>query len=378
MKTQLNQWNAATGWKNASGADTLKDAQLVFVFGSVATISSTNLRSELRQIYPAADIISATTSGEINDNSVSDESLSVMACKLLKTAVRVVMLRKEEYRDSADGGRLVCEKLAGDGLSHVLLIADGINVNGDELVAGLKAHLPNNVTLSGGLASDGGKFKETLVGLNDDVGSGRIVAVGYYGEHLEVSFGTQGGWDVFGPHREVTRSEGNVLYELDGEKALEVYKRYLGPRAADLPGSALLFPLSVASNGGNESLVRTILSVDDSVGSMTFAGNIPQNGSVQFMLSNTDRLVDGAVNAANSAKSGLTGEAEMVLMISCVGRKIVLDQRVEEEVEGVCEVFGKGPAFAGFYSNGEIAPPDGGSFAALHNQTMTITALREK
>jgi len=88
--------------------------------------------------------------------------------------------------------------------------------------------------------------------------------------------------------------------------------------------------------------------------------------------------VDGAVNAANSAKSGLTGEAEMVLMISCVGSKIVSDQRVEEEVEGVCEVFGKGPAFAGFYSNGEIAPPDGGSFAALHNQTMTITALREK
>jgi len=362
----------------ACADNVLKNAQLVFVFGSNGTISSEDLRKDVRLSYPHAQIVAASTSGEINNSSVTDDSLSVMACELEKTEVKVVMLHKEEYGDSATGGRMLCERLSSESLTHVLLITDGISVNGDELVSAMKNCLPKKVTLSGGLASDGGKFIETRVGLNDDVGPGRMIAIGYYGENLEVSCGTQAGWDVFGPHREVTRSEGNVLFELDGENALDVYKRYLGPRAAELPGSALLFPLSILNNDGKEGLVRTILNVDEAAGSMTFAGNIPMNAQVQFMLSNTDRLVDGATGAARRAKNGLTGPADMVLMISCVGRKIVLDQRVEEEVEGVCDVFGNGPAFAGFYSNGEIAPPEGGTFAALHNQTMTITAYREK
>ncbi len=378
MKTELNHWNAKSGWKMACADNVLKNAQLVFVFGSNGTISSEDLRKDVRLSYPHAQIVAASTSGEINNSSVTDDSLSVMACELEKTEVKVVMLHKEEYGDSATGGRMLCERLSSESLTHVLLITDGISVNGDELVSAMKNCLPKKVTLSGGLASDGGKFIETRVGLNDDVGPGRMIAIGYYGENLEVSCGTQGGWDVFGPHREVTRSEGNVLFELDGENALDVYKRYLGPRAAELPGSALLFPLSILNNDGKEGLVRTILNVDEAAGSMTFAGNIPMNAQVQFMLSNTDRLVDGATGAARRAKNGLTGPADMVLMISCVGRKIVLDQRVEEEVEGVCDVFGNGPAFAGFYSNGEIAPPEGGTFAALHNQTMTITAYREK
>lgn len=378
MKTELNHWHSQTGWRMNCKDNHLKTAQLVFVFGSNATISDDKLRNDIRTSYPNADIVSTSTSGEINNASVSDNSLSVVACAFEKTAIKVVMIQKNDYGDSAGGGRLLCEKLSAEKLVHALVITDGISVNGDELVTAMKNCLPENVTLSGGLASDGGKFIETFVGLNDDVGSGRMIGIGYYGENIEVSCGTQGGWDVFGPHREVTRSEGNVLFELDGENALDVYKRYLGPRAAELPGSALLFPLSILNDEGKEGLVRTILNVDEAAGSMTFAGNIPMHSSVQFMLSNMDRLVDGATDAARRAKSGLTGPAEMVLMISCVGRKIVLDQRVEEEVEGVCDVFGNGPAFAGFYSNGEIAPQDKGTFAALHNQTMTITAYREK
>lgn len=378
MRTELNQWHPKNGWKYETSENGLKGAQIVFVFGSNSTISSLELRKVIRFSYPNAEIISASTSGEINNKSVTDDSLSVMACELEKTTIKVVMLRKEEYGDSANGGRMLCEKISNDTLTHVLLITDGISVNGDELVSSMKNNLSKKVTVSGGLASDGGKFIETFVGVNDDVGSGRMVAIGFYGENLEVSCGSQGGWDVFGPHREVTKSLGNVLFELDGENALDVYKRYLGPRAAELPGSALLYPLSILNNEGKEGLVRTILNVDETNGSMTFAGNIPMNSMVQFMLSNTDRLVDGATGAARRAKNGLSGPAEMVLMISCVGRKIVLDQRVEEEVEGVCDVFGDGPAFAGFYSNGEIAPSEMGTFAALHNQTMTITAFREK
>jgi hypothetical protein len=241
-------------------------------------------------------------------------------------------------------------------------------------VRGINSELPTNVIVTGGLAADAGRFTKTLVGANHNPESNRIVAVGFYGNHLKITHGSHGGWDLFGPVREVTKAVDNVLYELDGENALDLYKRYLGPRANELPGSALLFPLCILGNDMQSQLVRTILSVDESAGTLTFAGNIPQGAKVQFMMANFDRLVDGAAKAAEQSSDK---SPELVLMVSCVGRKIVLDQRIEEEVESVCQYFGDKPNYTGFYSNGEISPQLGSTKCSLHNQTMTITTYHE-
>jgi hypothetical protein len=244
-------------------------------------------------------------------------------------------------------------------------------------VCGLTDHLQPGVTLTGGLAGDGDRFQETLVIWDSPPEPDTVALVGLYGERLKVGFGSLGGWDAFGPERLITRSTSNILYELDGQPALALYKKYLGEYASDLPASGLLFPLSLRTSSG-DSVVRTILGINEAEDSLTFAGDMPQGGRARLMKANFDRLIDGAVGAAQTSYGAL-GETspELALLISCVGRKLVLKQRIEEEVEGVRDVLGRNTVLAGFYSYGEISPFSPSAKCELHNQTMTITTLSE-
>jgi hypothetical protein len=251
-------------------------------------------------------------------------------------------------------------------------------VNGSALVEGLSSHLPEEVTVTGGLSGDGGRFKETLVLWDGVAESNTIAVLGLYGERLRVGYGSLGGWDPFGPERLITGSKGNVLYELDGKSALELYKRYLGEHAKGLPATGLLFPLSLRTREGKTGVVRTILSVNEEEQSMTFAGDIPEGSYARLMKANFNRLIDGAVGAAKTSCDIIgRSSADLAILISCVGRKMVLKQRIEEEVEGVRDVLGDRTVLTGFYSYGEIAPFTPGGKCELHNQTMTITTLLE-
>ena len=285
----------------------------------------------------------------------------------------------------AAGEKLANELLADD-LAHIFVISDGLKVNGSELVKGFSKVLPDNIAVTGGLAGDAAKFEKTLVGLNEAPNEGTVAAIGLYGSDIKIAHGSKGGWDAFGPDRIVTKSTANILYELDGQSALELYKTYLGELAADLPGSGLLFPLSIREKEDDLPVVRTILAVDDEKGSMTFAGDIPEGSIAQLMKANFDRLIDAAYDAAEYTTEKLdSGSAELAILVSCVGRKLLLDQRIEEEVEGVRDMLGDKTTIAGFYSYGEIsphtqiadAPPTAMANCELHNQTMTITTLSE-
>lgn len=258
------------------------------------------------------------------------------------------------------------------------MLSDGLNVNGSELVKGLSENLPAGTTLSGGLSGDGEIFGETMIVFDDVFCSKTIAAVGFYGDRLEVGCASLGGWDSFGPERLVTKSAGHVLYELDGVSALELYKRYLGDYAQWLPSSGLLFPLSVRNPEDDSSVVRTILAVDEEGQSLTFAGDVPVGCYGRLMKANFDRLIDGAVGAArNSVVPVSEGGPDLAILISCVGRRMVLRQRTEEELEGVREVVGPASFLTGFYSYGEISPLTPDAKCVLHNQTMTITSFKE-
>jgi hypothetical protein len=373
MKVKQHLWKEGKGWAAAPDSAGFNPT-LVMAFGGIDALTNDSVYSEIRKIYPESQIVMASTAGEIHGDEVNDHTVSVTACQFEKTAIKVVEGNVSDCANSFDCGKSITRGLQGEGLCHIMVLSDGISVNGDDLVMGINSELPANVIVTGGLAADAGRFTKTLVGANHNPESNRIVAIGFYGHQLKITHGSHGGWDLFGPVREVTKAVDNVLYELDGENALDLYKRYLGPRANELPGSALLFPLCILGNDMQSQLVRTILSVDESAGTLTFAGNIPQGAKVQFMMANFDRLVDGAAKAAEQSSDKAP---ELVLMVSCVGRKIVLDQRIEEEVESVCQYFGDKPAYTGFYSNGEISPQLGSTKCSLHNQTMTITTYHE-
>ncbi len=373
MQVKQHLWSEGKGWLDPLSIADFKP-NLVLAFGGVDALANDNVYGEIRKMYPDAEVVMASTAGEIHGEEVHDHTVSVSACRFDKTRLRVIDSDVNDCASSYDCGLSITEDLYAADLCHIMVLSDGISVNGDDLVRGINSQLPDHVVVTGGLAADAGRFTKTLVGANKNPQSNRIVAIGFYGDKLRITHGSHGGWDLFGPVRQVTKATDNVLYELDGENALSIYKRYLGPRASELPGSALLFPLCILGDDNQSQLVRTILSIDEEAGTLRFAGNIPEGAQVQFMMANFDRLIDGAARAAEQSQDQ---SPELVIMVSCVGRKIVLDQRIEEEVESVCQYFGAGAAYTGFYSNGEISPQLGSTQCSLHNQTMTITTYHE-
>ncbi len=358
-------------------------SQLVLAFGSRTFMRSAAVRQSLKHAFPNANVIGCTTSGEIMDTEIYDESLCVTAIEWEKTPVCLVSENISFFADSRDAGAKLAAKLDKKDLKHVFVLSDGQHVNGTLLVEGISAQLPEGVVLTGGLAGDDDRFEETWVWHNDRVESGLIVLCGLYGDAIRIGHGSLGGWDTFGPDRKITRSEGNVLYELDNQSALELYKQYLGEHASELPASALRFPLSVHSEGEDQGVVRTILNINEEDQSMVFAGDMPEGSYARLMHANFDRLIDGANNAAEQALESLCGQAneasqaELGILISCVGRRLVLKQQAEEELDSVRDVLADQCALCGFYSYGEISPLVSKQKCSLHNQTMTITTFTE-
>jgi hypothetical protein len=363
---------SSSGW---DGAAALVGAQLVLVFGGRHALLGEGWLARLRADYPRALLFGCSTAGEIAGTRVLDDTIVASAVELERSRVAMVHVDLADTSGSEDAGRRLAGALNHDGLRHVVVLSDGQKVNGSDLVRGLAGGLPRGVSLTGGLAGDGPRFEETYV-LAGELRANAVAAIGLYGADLRVGYGSLGGWDAFGPLRRVTRSEGNVLFELDGKPALELYKTYLGEHAAGLPATGLLFPLNVTKSEGERALVRTILSVDEARQSVTFAGDVPEGALAQLMKANFDRLIEGAEGAARASVGD--GTAELALLISCVGRKLVLRQRTEEEVESVRDVLGEQAALTGFYSYGEICPAFAEADCQLHNQTMTITTLSER
>jgi len=377
MQTEQTRWTQEKGWTPESPGKLGTTAQLVLVFGSPGCLKRRTWQDDIQRAYPNAHRLGCSTAGEIYGTEVNDETLVATAIAFEQTWLHGASLKLSDVSDSFEAGQRLANSLPHEALVHVLIISDGQNVNGSKLVAGLTQHLPPGVTLTGGLAGDGDRFQETLVLWDGPPEPNQIAVIGLYGSRLKVGFGSLGGWDAFGPERLVTRSAANILYELDNQPALTLYKKYLGEYAKDLPASGLLFPLSLRSATG-ESVVRTILGVNEAEQSLTFAGDMPQGGHARLMKANFDRLIDGAIGAAQTSYDAIGNTSpELALLISCVGRKLVLKQRIEEEVEGVQDVFGGKTVLAGFYSYGEISPFTPSAKCELHNQTMTITTLSE-
>jgi hypothetical protein len=380
MLVAQKRWTAATGWIGTNPvAASLTSAQLVIYFGARPALSGCALHQELRSMYPDAHLLGCTTAGEISGTTVSDDSVVATAIRFDHTAVRAAYRPLADASKSKEVGEELARDLAADDLLHVFVLAEGLKVNGSELVKGLWQGLPDGVAVTGGLAGDAARFEKTMVCLDGQVNDSAVAAVGFYGDRLRVGYGSLGGWDPFGPDRQITRAEGNVLYELDGSSALGLYKTYLGAHTANLPASGLLFPLSLRGENGDQRVVRTILGIDEEAQSLTFAGDIPQGGYAQLMKANFDRLIDGAQGAPTACGQLVGNQApDLAILISCVGRKLVLNQRTEEEVESVREVLGDSTVLSGFYSYGEIAPFMSSTKCELHNQTMTITTFSER
>jgi len=355
------------------------EPQLVIVLGSVAWFQDASFLANVSTAFPHAHRIGCSTAGEITHAGVFDDSVVVTAVHFGATTIREAVTNLDGMDDSSAAGERLGHQLTAPDLRGVLLLGPGIAINGSALVRGMSSVLGPSIPITGGLAGDGGAFQRTFSMSTNGISDRQIVAVGFCGESLRLTHGSFGGWQPFGPARKVTRCEGNVLYELDGESALSVYKRYLGDHAKDLPASGLLFPFMMVSGvDETKGLIRTILGVDAGAGSLTLAGEIEAGGYLKLMHASTDGLVDGSQRAAHAVQQMLGSQVPgLALLVSCVGRKLIMGDRSDEEVEVVADVLGKDALIAGYYSYGEISPDGPGLACKLHNQTMTISYLAE-
>ncbi len=376
MKTLQLVRKANEDWKTIGETRTLKNP-LVLVFGDRLLLEDKNIYEEVSSMFPDGEIVFGTTCGEIAAGKVNTQSITITAIEFEKTTFKIEKHSiLEEGLDSQKAGYKAVEKLDKEGISYVMVISEGSFVNGSHLVKGMSDALPGTL-MSGALCGDDGRFEKTLASYNENPKAGEIVVIGFYGESFEVSSSIYGGWTPFGPERIITKSENNVLYEIDGQPALDLYKKYLGDKAADLPESALIYPLNVKIVKNKHAFVRSILSIDEDANAMVLAGDVPEGSKVQLMMTNVDDIASASETAARQAMENRKSKPELAFLVSCIGRKLVLDQRIEEEVDEVLDVVGDDVTITGLYSYGEIAPFHGESSCELHNQTMTITLISE-
>lgn len=362
-----------------ANADNLEahDVNLVLAFAQRTLLDETLPYKKLRERYPSADIVLCSSSGQISNNCNVENDIVVTAISFDKTKIKSVQIDIALNSNLDDLGDVIKKELISDDLKSILILSEGTLVNGTELINELIKQTNKSIPIFGGLAGDEYSFEKTIVGLNEDAKPGKIVAIGFYGNFIHFDYASEGGWGDFGPEREVTKSDKNILFKIGDRFALDLYKEYLGKYADELPGSSLYFPLSMKESPNSPSVVRTILSIDEKNKSMTFAGNIPEGSFVRLMKGNIDKLIDASSNAAYRISQKSKDRNQLAFLVSCVGRRIVLGDRIEEELEVVRDVFGKNTLLCGFYSYGEISPTLNNVACELHNQTMTITTMFE-
>jgi hypothetical protein len=376
MRAVPLHWNEGSGWNG-----TTKDgADLVVYFGAREALSCGARYRELRDMFPAAHILGCSTGGQIRDVDVTDDEITGLAVKFAATRLKLVCEEVADPTQSRDAGAAIGRALMADDLAGIFVLSDGLRVHGGNLVAGITSAVGHAIPLTGGLAGDGARFTETMVGADCAPRTGIAGAVGFYGNAIRIGHGSAGGWDEFGPRRRVTRSRGNVVLELDGQPALDLYERYLdAEEVKGLPGTALRFPLQIQDpQRPAHEVIRTVLAVNREERSLTFAGDVPEGWMARLMRGNFDHLAAGAADAARQAYAGMPDGPhgdEISLVVSCVGRRLLMGQHITDELDAIDEV--RGGKKLGFFSYGEIAPHAASGLCELHNQIMTVTSIRE-
>lgn len=377
---QIHQFNYLDSTVDAIASElSSKQAQLVLAFGHARLFDDPKHYQKLAQMFPNAIIAGCSSGGHALGRALSDEDMSISVITLESSRVKMAVAPITPEGDMDITAKQLIDQLAGDDLKHIFILADGLSTNGSKLVNALVKLVGNTIDITGGLGADGTRFEKTWVMANGPAKPGQIAAIGFYGDRLLSRSGCAAGWNEFGVERIITKSIGNIVYEIDNQPALTLYEKYLGQYAAELPGSAFRFPLSIRANQNQTPVIRTVLGIDREAKSLIFAGDIPEGYLGRLMTAQLEDLIDSAGEIAQQTSSDGKSQGDLLcLVVSCVGRRVLLQQLTEEELEIIQSTLGPHAKLTGFYSYGELGAYGGtGHLCQFHNQTISITALSE-
>jgi len=378
MKTEKFHYSRESGWDNFPDHSWDSDQTLLMIHFSTFFEDFAKPLNQLRAAFPKSCWIGCSTSGHFLDDAIDDDGVVVVVAKFETTRLRQASARFSEGADIRAIGQSLAQDLWREDLRGLMVMAEGLLLNGSELIEGLAVVIPAKVPVFGGLAGDGGRFQNTLVISGKVPTAKTVTAVGFYGEDFTIRVATSGGWDWIGPDRLITGAEGNKLLTLDNRPALSLYKQYLGDLSDDLPTSGIRFPLGIHSSETQQcETLRMIRSIDEQEGSITLCGNVAEGSFARLMHANRERLIQAAADATDMLLQSTDHDGGgLAFIATCIGRRMILGSDAVEEINVARQGLPKRHALIGFYTYGEIAPLANNELA-FHNQTFTIGLLQE-
>jgi hypothetical protein len=251
-----------------------------------------------------------------------------------------------------------------------LVALSGLKRDGEQVVRGLLGQFPEEVPLFGGLAGDDAVFRETFTFTNGRVTRDGAVVCVLDHERVALEGLATSGWVGLGAPKTITRSEGNTLLTIDGEPALDVYKKYLSIEEEDLPGIGVEYPLQVMRDDGTHVL-RAVVGVDHARRALVFAGTVPQGARVRFSSSPGFETIDLA-RRDFEAYPKMPAKPDLMLVFSCMARHLALGPMVEDEIRAAQRVWNV-PGI-GFFTYGEIGRNPAGH-CEFYNETCALAFL---
>lgn len=364
----------------------------LIVFGS-CRFDHKKLLAGITSVTGDIPMVGGTTAGEISTSGFTTQSVVIMALSSpgleFSTGIGLHMSKDERNCSAALAKKILKESSMTNVLS-LLIFPNGMGGDGIKVIEGFHQVLGTEIEIVGGYLGDDERFENTFQYYNGKVYKDAIPALLISGEKgFETGIGVRSGFESIGNRLYCTDSEGNIVKKFDDERALDLYKEFLGEeRSKRLPGICLEYPFGLidekVSIAGKEYFqLRCGLNVDHKNGTITLAASIPKGSAITLTTASRGEIINGAKLAARQAREALKGAVpQAILMFSCVGRKLVLGRRTQEEVDAVRKILGENVPIMGFYTYGEIGPIDKLreelAAAKFHNETVVLWVLGEK
>lgn len=365
------------------------EPEILFVFAA-REYDCNELLKGVYSVSGTIPMIGGTTAGELSTKGFSTNTVVVLALNSdsleFTTGIGVKMSEDELQCGKTLVDDLLKKQTLEDALS-LLVFPDGLGGDGCKVLDGINSALPDKLEIIGGCLGDGEEYSRTYQFYDGKVYEDSIPGVLISGQSsFKTGIGVRSGFESIGNKMFCTESEGTVVKKIDGVNALELYKELLGEeRSKRLPGIFREYPFGlidekVAISGEEYFQLRCGFTANEDEGSISCSGSIPEGSAITITAGSRGDLINGARLAAEQAKTTL-GDAEpkLIMVFSCIGRKLVLGRRVSEEIDAVQKTMGSDVPLIGFYTYGEIGPIDKGrsslSEAKFHNETLVIWVI---
>ena len=328
-------------------------------------------------------VFGATTAGEFVEDEVMDGSIAVMLVDIDPAAFKLCFSQPEDnnfYELSKQIGELGKQLFSNP---KFLIGVGSWGWQGETILRGIEEAVNKNVTIFGGVAGDDLTGNGSLVFTNKKSSANGLVTLIMDGDRINIQGIAAGGWKPIGTTRRITKSEGNIIYTIENEPALQMYQKYLDETIENIRSrnntwllkNFAYFPILLEPKD-EEPLVRTGTWTDTDKKSVHFAGPVPEGTLFRFCQPPDFDVIDSVIDEANRVlKEGEIPEADALILFSCVSRRVIFGPLVNQEIKGLKDLWNA--PLAGFFCYGEIGRVDNGK-NELHNTTCCLVALKEK